>query len=134
VEWSNQAQNCFRESRGYGTALSPVNVNTHGNRRIWPKACLTATEHPGDAKSRLESSGNSGKIPSLRSVASDLRQATHDQLQLAQTLMNASPQPEKHEFQTEVQQLLQLMIHSLYSDKEIFRTHPMRATSSDSMR
>lgn len=27
---------------------------------------------------------------------------------------------ETHEFQTEVQQLLQLMIHSLYSDKEIF--------------
>jgi len=27
---------------------------------------------------------------------------------------------EKHEFQTEVQQLLHLMIHSLYSDKEIF--------------
>ncbi|MEM7196365.1 MAG: ATP-binding protein, partial [Pseudomonadota bacterium] len=27
---------------------------------------------------------------------------------------------EKHAFQTEVQQLLQLMIHSLYSNKEIF--------------
>lgn len=32
----------------------------------------------------------------------------------------ANPNSERHEFQTEVQQLLQLMIHSLYSDKEIF--------------
>ncbi len=34
--------------------------------------------------------------------------------------MTTEPQQERHEFQTEVQQLLQLMIHSLYSDKEIF--------------
>ena len=31
-----------------------------------------------------------------------------------------SPSPEKHEFQAEVQQLLDLMIHSLYSNKDIF--------------
>jgi molecular chaperone HtpG len=29
-------------------------------------------------------------------------------------------QPERHEFQAEVKQLLDLMIHSLYSDKDIF--------------
>jgi molecular chaperone HtpG len=28
--------------------------------------------------------------------------------------------PERHEFQTEVRQLLDLMIHSLYSHKDIF--------------
>jgi molecular chaperone HtpG len=28
--------------------------------------------------------------------------------------------PERHEFQTEVQQLLDLMVHSLYSHKDIF--------------
>ena len=30
------------------------------------------------------------------------------------------PAPERHEFQTEVQQLLDLMVHSLYSHKDIF--------------
>jgi molecular chaperone HtpG len=34
--------------------------------------------------------------------------------------MAETVQPEKHGFQTEVKQLLQLMIHSLYSNKEIF--------------
>ena len=31
-----------------------------------------------------------------------------------------SETPERHEFQTEVRQLLDLMIHSLYSHKEVF--------------
>src|SRR5262245_38223339 len=31
-----------------------------------------------------------------------------------------SATPERHEFQTEVRQLLDLMIHSLYSHKEVF--------------
>src|SRR5262245_46832547 len=31
-----------------------------------------------------------------------------------------SDQPERHEFQTEVRELLDLMIHSLYSHKDIF--------------
>src|SRR5437870_5592391 len=31
-----------------------------------------------------------------------------------------STTPERHEFQTEVQQLLDLMIHSLYSNKDVF--------------
>jgi molecular chaperone HtpG len=31
-----------------------------------------------------------------------------------------SPSPERHEFQAEVKQLLDLMIHSLYSDRDIF--------------
>src|SRR5712691_7538815 len=31
-----------------------------------------------------------------------------------------STTPERHEFQTEVQQLLDLMVHSLYSHKDIF--------------
>jgi len=34
--------------------------------------------------------------------------------------MSEASQPEVHGFQTEVKQLLQLMIHSLYSNKEIF--------------
>lgn len=34
--------------------------------------------------------------------------------------MSDTPQAEKHGFQTEVKQLLHLMIHSLYSNKEIF--------------
>ena len=34
--------------------------------------------------------------------------------------MSAASQPEVHGFQTEVKQLLQIMIHSLYSNKEIF--------------
>ncbi|MDP6030752.1 MAG: molecular chaperone HtpG, partial [Arenicellales bacterium] len=34
--------------------------------------------------------------------------------------MSKTAQVEKHAFQTEVQQLLQLMVHSLYSHKEIF--------------
>lgn len=34
--------------------------------------------------------------------------------------MTAKPAAEKHAFQTEVQQLLHLIIHSLYSDKDIF--------------
>ncbi len=34
--------------------------------------------------------------------------------------MTATPTKEKHAFQTEVKQLLDLMIHSLYSNKEIF--------------
>ena len=34
--------------------------------------------------------------------------------------MTEAVHPEKHGFQTEVKQLLQLMIHSLYSNKEIF--------------
>ena len=34
--------------------------------------------------------------------------------------MTQSNKPETHGFQTEVRQLLQLMIHSLYSNKEIF--------------
>ena len=34
--------------------------------------------------------------------------------------MTEAIHPEKHGFQTEVKQLLQLMIHSLYSNKEIF--------------
>ena len=29
-------------------------------------------------------------------------------------------QPQRHEFQAEVTQLLDLMVHSLYSDKEVF--------------
>ena len=28
--------------------------------------------------------------------------------------------PEKHEFQAEIRQLLEIVIHSLYTDKEIF--------------
>ncbi len=34
--------------------------------------------------------------------------------------MSESTKPQKHEFQTEVRELLQLMIHSLYSNQEIF--------------
>ena len=34
--------------------------------------------------------------------------------------MSETGQKEVHGFQTEVKQLLQLMIHSLYSNKEIF--------------
>jgi len=34
--------------------------------------------------------------------------------------MNASVEKQTHEFQTEVSQLLQLMINSLYSNQEIF--------------
>ena len=34
--------------------------------------------------------------------------------------MSEAASPQKHEFQTEVRELLHLMIHSLYSNKEIF--------------
>ena len=34
--------------------------------------------------------------------------------------ISMSTTPERHEFQTEVQQLLDLMVHSLYSHKDIF--------------
>ena len=34
--------------------------------------------------------------------------------------MNASVEKQTHKFQTEVTQLLKLMIHSLYSNQEIF--------------
>jgi molecular chaperone HtpG len=34
--------------------------------------------------------------------------------------MSDTPEPTRHEFQAEVKQLLDLMIHSLYSDKDIF--------------
>ena len=35
-------------------------------------------------------------------------------------MSTATEQVETHSFQTEVKQLLQLMIHSLYSNREIF--------------
>ena len=38
---------------------------------------------------------------------------------MAKQTANSSPAPEKMAFQAEVKQLLQLMIHSLYSNKEI---------------
>ena len=34
--------------------------------------------------------------------------------------IDSASQPERHEFQAEVKQLLDLMVHSLYSDKDIF--------------
>src|SRR5262252_7519744 len=34
--------------------------------------------------------------------------------------IDSASQPERHEFQAEVKQLLDLMIHSLYSNKDIF--------------
>ena len=34
--------------------------------------------------------------------------------------MSETASPQTHSFQTEVKQLLQLMIHSLYSNKEVF--------------
>src|SRR3954451_3825602 len=34
--------------------------------------------------------------------------------------IDSASHPERHEFQAEVKQLLDLMVHSLYSDKDIF--------------
>ena len=34
--------------------------------------------------------------------------------------MSTTTAPEKHEFQAEIAQLLDLVVHSLYTDKEIF--------------
>ena len=34
--------------------------------------------------------------------------------------MTSTPAPERHEFQAEVKQVLDIVVHSLYTDKEIF--------------
>src|SRR3954463_9825849 len=34
--------------------------------------------------------------------------------------IDSASHPERHEFQAEVKQLLDLMVHSLYSDKDVF--------------
>src|SRR3954469_20934946 len=44
---------------------------------------------------------------------------TAETTETAETAKTAGP-AERHEFQAEVQQLLDLMVHSLYSDKDIF--------------
>src|SRR3954469_24392575 len=44
---------------------------------------------------------------------------TAETTETAETAKTAGP-AERHEFQAEVQQLLDLMVHSLYSDKDVF--------------
>ncbi|MCH8475036.1 MAG: molecular chaperone HtpG [Opitutales bacterium] len=46
--------------------------------------------------------------------------------------MSTATQPEKHSFQAEVQQLLDIVIHSLYTDKEIF-VRELTSNASDAL-
>ena len=46
--------------------------------------------------------------------------------------MTTTAQPEKHSFQAEVQQLLDIVIHSLYTDKEIF-VRELTSNASDAL-